>query len=206
MGRPVSRHEELSLIHYYPAHAGARAVFLVEARTRKEVRQIRELFDMVGHLAEVVPISHGSVMCYAVQTQDDTSLFGKVEWLLKTQFTFSIVERSYSDVTHRLVASLCEDTQTQMVELPDCGICGAVEPFPTRATVELKMVEEPLHLSYCARCAAKYAEEDPVRQIRGLIARDRRRLPVSAETPVQLMPDIVEQNPGWEVESLAIAG
>src|SRR5687767_49195 len=73
-------------IYFYPGHPGARAMFLAEARTKKEVRQVRELFDVVGQLAEVVPISSGRVMSYAVQVQGDTSLFGKVECLMKAQF------------------------------------------------------------------------------------------------------------------------
>src|SRR5262245_21379698 len=97
MGRPFSRQSEVTRVHFSLAHPGNRAVFLAEARTKKEVRQFRELFDMVGQLAQVVPISHGVVMSYAVQVDDDASLFGKIEWLLKTQFTFSLVERNFSD-------------------------------------------------------------------------------------------------------------
>jgi hypothetical protein len=205
MGRPFTRQSELSRIHYTPAQPGSRAVFLVEARSRKEMRQIRELFDTVGQLAHVVPISHGTVMSYAVQVYGDTSLFGKIEWVLKTQFTFSLVERNFSDVTFRLVHSLCEDAHTQMVELPECGICAAVEPFPTRATAHLNDGDQ-VHLSYCARCCAEYAEEDEQRQIRALVARDRRRIRVSGEVPVMLLPEIVEERPQWEADVLAIAG
>ena len=57
MGRPFSRQSEVAGVHFSLAHPGNRAVFLAEARTKKEVRQLRELFDMVGQLAEVVPIS-----------------------------------------------------------------------------------------------------------------------------------------------------
>jgi hypothetical protein len=206
MGRAFPRQSELTSIRYYPAHPGSRAVFLVEARTKKEVRQVRELFDMVGQLAEVVPISHGAVMSYAVQVQGDPSLFGKIEWLLKTQFTFSIVERNFSDVTFRLVHSLCEDSDTQMEELPACGICAAIDPFPTRATLDLKDEEDPLHLAYCARCAALHAEESEEDSIRTLLRKDRRRLRVAADVPVTRMPEIVEERPEWETGALAIAG
>lgn len=206
MGRPFSRQGALSLIHFFPAPPGNRAVFLVEARTRKEMRQIRKLFDMVGQLAQVIPISHGAVMSYAVQTHGDTSLFGKIEWLLKTQFIFSIVERNFSDVTFRLIQSLCEDSNTQIAELPECGICGSLDPLPVRATVELAGAEEPMHLAYCARCAARYADEDPERFVRDLIRRDQRRFRVPTEVPVMLIPEIVEDRPEWETGKLAIAG
>ena len=208
MDKPFSRQNKISRVFYYPAHPGSRAVFMAEARNKKEMRQIRELFDMVGQLAQVVPISHGTVMSYAVQVHDDATLFGKIEWLLKTQFTFSLVERNFSDITFHLVRSLCDDANTQLVELPECGICRGQEPFPTRATVEWKGAEErePLHLAYCARCAAKCAQEEPAAEVRALAARDARKLRIPADVPVHLMPEIVEEKPEWEPEVLAIAG
>ena len=210
MARAISRRAEPTRIHFFPSLPGSRAVFLVEAATRKDMKRVRELFDMVGQLAEVTPISHGAVMSYAVQVHGDTSLFTKVEWLLKTQFTFSLLERSFSEVTFRLVRSLCEDSNTRVEELPECGICSAVDPFPTRATVELADSEEPLHLAYCARCSAQYAEEEPKRFARALVKRDRHRLAVTAGTPVVLMPQIAEERPaevaGWAAEAIAAVG
>ena len=206
MGRPFSRHADISRIYYFPSYPGSRAVFLAEARTRKETRQIRELFDTVGQLAQVVPISTGTVMSYAVQVHGDTSLFGKIEWLLKTQFTFSLVERNFSDVTLHLVRSLCDDANAQMVELPSCGICNTADPFPTRVTVEWKSEAEPLHLAYCSRCSARYAEEDPQRFIQELVRRDAARLRLRPDVPVVEMPEIVEERPERETAAFAIAG
>lgn len=205
MARLLPRRTDATRIHYFPASPGSRAVFLAEARSKKEMRQIRDLFDMVGRLAQVVPISHGTVMAYGVQVHGDASIFGKIEWLLKTQFFFSVVERNFSDVTYDLVRSLCEDSQSQLVELPSCGICASVDPFPTRATVELKEAEEPLHLAYCAKCASKYAEEAEDEFIRGLVSRDRTRVRVTRDVEVVVMPEIVEERPEWESEDLAIA-
>lgn len=206
MGRPFSRQSEVTRVHFSLAHPGNRAVFLAEARTKKEVRQLRELFDMVGQLAQVVPISHGVVMSYAVQVDDDASLFGKIEWLLKTQFTFSLVERNFSDVTFHLVRNLCEDSDTQMIELPECGICEASDPFPTRVSVEFEEQEELLHLAYCTRCTARYESEDAEHTIRALLTQDRARIQVPVQIPVLQMPEIVEQKPQWAARKLAMAG
>jgi hypothetical protein len=170
------------------------------------MRQIRELFDMVGQLAEVIPISQGVVMSYAVQVHGDTSLFGKIEWLLKTQFTFSLVERNFSEVTFHLVRSLCEDSDSQLAELPECGICGDIDPFPTRATLEVKGQDEPLHRAYCTRCSARHAEEDAGRSVLELVGRDRLRLRVAPQVPVVVMPDIVEDTHPSEQDAIAIAG
>ncbi len=205
MSKQISRQRELTSVSLFPTHPGSRAVFLAEARTKKEVRQIRELFDMVGQLAQVVPISHGAVMSYAVQLQGDTTLFGKIEWLLKTQFSFSLVERNFSDVTFQLIRSLCEESDTQIVELPDCGICGQVDPFPTRATLEMASSRQPMHVSYCPRCSARHAEEDPAAFIQGLLTRDRRGFKVGRAVPVRVVPEIVEERPLWEAAPLAIA-
>lgn len=206
MGKPIPRQAELTRVHYYAAPHGFCAVFLAEARNRKEMRQIRELFDMVGQLTEVVPISHGTVMAYAVKADSDATLFGKIEWLLKTQFSFSLVERNFTATTLHLVRSLCEESGTQIVELPECGICGANDPFPARATVELDLSEEPLHLTYCCRCAAGAPQEDVASFVRDLVARDRRKFQVPGEAVVYVMPEIVDERPQWESAPLAIAG
>jgi hypothetical protein len=205
MPRSSTRTAELSRIHFQPAHPGSRAVFIVEARSRKEMRQVRELFDMVGQLAEVVPVSHGTVMSYAVQVHGDASLFGKVEWLLKTQFTFSVVERSFSEVTFRLIRSLCEESETRMDELPECGICATPDPFPTRAILEFNGSSEPVHRAYCASCSAAHAEVEPGAFIQSLLQRDRQRFHVPAGVTVTMLPEMVEERPEWDAGALAIA-
>ncbi|MFN3653655.1 MAG: hypothetical protein ACK47B_29095 [Armatimonadota bacterium] len=191
---------------YFPAQEGSRAIFLAEARDKREMKQIRELFDMVGHLAQVVPISHGPLMSYAVQCYDDGALFGKVEWLLKTQFSFSLVERNLSDVTVHLIRSLCSDSGSEMIELPQCGICSAADPFATRATVELGETGEPLHLSYCARCTATHADTDEQKSVRALLRHDRRGLKVGRTVPVVPVPEIVEERPEWDADALVAVG
>jgi hypothetical protein len=206
MDQSISRQRKVSRVFFYPAQTGSRAVFLAEARSRKEIRQVRELFDMVGQLAQVVPVSHGTVMSYAVQLQGDASLFTKVEWLLKTQFTFSLVERNFTDITFHLVRSLCEDSNTQMADLPECGICQSTDPFATRATLEWTDGSEASHLAYCARCTAALADQDPQQLVRNLLKRDRRKVKVAMDTPVVLMPEMVEEKSNQAAARLAIAG
>lgn len=193
MSKGNSRQPEVAEICFLPAYPGSRAVFMAEVGTRKELRQIQELFDMVGQLAEVVPVSHGTVMSYAVQVHGDTSLFAKVEWLLKTQFTFSLVERNFSQVTLQLVESLCAESDTELLDLPHCGICDVVDPFPSRAKVKVTGAEEHDHLAYCARCSARHANEVPEQMVRDLVRHDRQRFRVTAKTAITLMPEMVEE-------------
>jgi hypothetical protein len=195
MSNTVSRQPDVAEIAYYPAFPGSRAIFMAEVANRKEMRRIQELFDQVGAIAEVVPVSHGTVMSYAVHVHGEPSLFGKIEWLLKTEFGFSVAERNFSAVTLQLIASLCEESETEMLDLPQCGICDAIEPFPSRATVELTDTEELEQTCYCGRCTATHAHERPERMVKNLIRHDQRRFRVTAATKVTLLPEIVEDLP-----------
>ncbi|MBM3456946.1 MAG: hypothetical protein FJX77_00205 [Armatimonadetes bacterium] len=185
MSQLVSRSPEITGILYSPAQVGRRAVFLAEARNKKEVRQIRELFEVVGQIADVAPLSQGVVMTYAVQSDGEPALFGKIEWLLKTQFSFSLVERNCSDVTFQLVRSLCKDVDAEVADLPECGICGVADPFPTRITLQHEDAPS-VDRSYCARCAARLAEDDPGAAARALLRQDRRRVRVPTSIPVEM--------------------
>lgn len=179
---------------------------MVETRNAKEVRLVRELFDMVGQLAQVVVISSGQVMSFAVQIHGDASLFTKIEWLLKSQFSFSMVERNFSEVTFHLVRSLCADADAKMAELPECGICGSADPFPTRATVEWDGDRPLEHLAYCTRCSARNAEVDPAKFIRGLVRRDQRHLNVADDVQVVQMPGMVDERSVDRSNSIAAVG
>src|SRR5688500_9586399 len=135
MRSQIERETGTSEIRLFLSPQGPRALFLVEASSRKEVRQVREGFDMVGHLATVVPVSHGPITTFAVAADADVSLFNEVEWLLKTQFAFSLVERNVADATLRHCRSLCDDAGAEMVELPECTDCAEPDLFPMRAIV-----------------------------------------------------------------------
>src|SRR5262249_4917238 len=120
MGKFFWHRKEVARIVVVPPVVGSRAVFMVEAEDRRERRQVP---DTVAELAEVVQLSDGPIISFAVQVRGDASLFSKIEWLLKSQFSFSIVERSFSEVTYRLIESLCEDSDSRLLKLPHCGIC-----------------------------------------------------------------------------------
>ena len=189
-------------IRLFPAPQGPRALFLVEASGRKEARQVREVFDMVGHLATVVPVSHGPITTFAVTTESDVSLFNKVEWLLKTQFAFSLVERNVTDAALRLCRSLCDEADAEMVELPECCECRASDPFPMRAIVANGVEESPM-LTFCTRCAAPKSGQAVDEHVRTLV-RKHTRIKVSAQARVTQMPEIEAVEP--TVERFAAVG
>jgi len=198
MSATYGRRRELSAIRYYPVPPGARAVFIIEARSAKESRQAQELFDYVGQLAHVVSISEGAVMSYAVHVPGDPgepSLFGRIERLLTTTFAFAIVERNFSDVTLRLIHDLCDDSRTHAEELPLCGICGRPDPFPCRASVDLVGEAEPAHLVYCFRCAEESGSLEPGALLRRLIGLDPRGFDIPSDIPSLPVPDLVQHKP-----------
>src|SRR5438093_8312152 len=132
MGKLFLRRKEVTRIVLKPTSPGNRAVFLVEAQEPREQKKVRQMFDTLADLAEVAQLADGAIMAYAVQVRGDVTLFAKIEEILKEEFAFSVVDRSFTDVTYHLVASLCEDSGARLFKQPRCGICDAVDPFPTR--------------------------------------------------------------------------
>src|SRR5687767_3257715 len=114
MGKILLRRKAVSKILLKPTPPGSRAVFLVEAQERRDRQKVRELFQAVAEMAAVVQLSDGEVMSYAVQVRDDPILFTRVEEVLKEEFVFSIVERSFTEVTYHLIRSLCEESQSRL--------------------------------------------------------------------------------------------
>src|SRR5207245_11336631 len=138
MGKLFLRRKEVSRIILKPTSPGNRAVFLVEAQDPRDQKKVRQIFETLAELTEVAPLADGAIMAYAVQLRGDVTLFAKIEEVLKEEFAFSVVDRSFSDITYHLVESLCEDSGGRLFKQPRCGICNQVDPFPTR----VRMLDE----------------------------------------------------------------
>src|SRR5688500_1467517 len=99
MGKLKWRREDVGSVELTAAAPGSRAVFLVEARSRLEMRKVCELFETLAELAEVAPLCEGVMMAYVVQLRAGSegcptgALFAKIEAVLKEEFAFSLVER-----------------------------------------------------------------------------------------------------------------
>jgi hypothetical protein len=174
MGKILLRRKAVSRIILKPTSPGQRAVFLVEAQGRTDRQKVRELFQTVGEMAEVVQLSDGEVMSYAVQVRGNLTLFAKIEEVLKEEFAFSIVERSFSDVTYHLIESLCEDSKSRLTRVPHCGICGQADPFPTRVTMQDEQERAVIEAHYCTRCAAQQSDPSSQKFLVDLLSADRR--------------------------------
>jgi hypothetical protein len=180
MGKIMLRRKEIASIVLRSAAPGSRAVFLVETRSPEDQRRLRELFEALAELGEVVPLAEGPMMAYVVQLRGDGegchagSLFSKIEVTLKDEFPFSLVEQSFNDVVYHLVESLCADSGGRMQTVPRCGICNQLDPFPTRITLRDRTGEGIIEACYCLRCAAQRADPSEKELVAGLLAADRR--------------------------------
>jgi hypothetical protein len=180
MGNRKLRRKEVTSIVLRSAVPGSRAVFLVETRSAEDRRKLRELFEALAELGEVVALAEGPLMAYAVQLRTDndachtSSFFSKIEATLKEEFPFSLVEQSFNDVVYHLVESLCADSGGQMQTVPRCGICNGFEPFPTRITLRDNRGLGILEACYCMRCVAQRADPSDKEFVAGLLADDRR--------------------------------
>jgi hypothetical protein len=203
MAKLVLRRKEVSRIILKSTSPGTRAVFLVEAQDRREQQKIRQLFETLVGLADVVQLSDGAIMAYAVQIRGDGTLFAKIEEVLKEEFAFSIVDRSLSDVTYHLVASLCEDSGARLFKQPRCGICNHVDPFPTRIEMLDAQGGGVLEATYCARCAAQQSDVNSQKFLVDLLAADRRNFLGIREANLVRTPSPVTRTGPQEHEDYA---
>jgi len=202
MAKFTLRRKAVSKILLKPTTPGDRAVFIVEARERSDRRKVVELFETVAELAEVAPISSGEIMAYAVQVRGDNSLFGKIESVLKEEFCFSIVERSFTDVTYHLIQSLCEESESRLCPVPQCDICAHADPFPTRVTMQDEKDRDLLEAHYCSRCAAEQAHPSREQFLVDLLTADRRDFGAIRDARLVPSPVAADQS---EVTAYAIA-
>jgi hypothetical protein len=174
MGKILVRRKAVSKILLRPTVPGHRAVFLVEAQEPRDRQKVRELFAAIGEMADVVQLSDGEMMAYAVQVREEATLFAKIESVLKEEFAFSIVERSFTEITYHLVQSLCEESNSRLRPVPRCGICGEADPFPTRVQMLDDQDRGVIEAHYCSRCAAQQADPSDQKFLTDLLAADRR--------------------------------
>jgi hypothetical protein len=174
MSKILVRRKAVSKILLRPTIPGHRAVFLVETQAPGDRQKVRELFQAIGEIADVLQLSDGEIMAYAVQVRDEATLFAKIETVLKEEFAFSIVERSFTEITYHLVQSLCRESESRLRPVPRCGICGEVDPFPTRVQMLDDQDRGVIETHYCARCAAQQADPSDQKFLTELLAADRR--------------------------------
>lgn len=159
-----------------PRPTGVRAVYLVETRSPEEAQEIKALFADLEDRIQVRQLCTGKLVSYAVQTHDsDTCLLDEVEALLKSTYSFVVTQRSFDEITYRIVRELCADTGSKLLTIPRCHICGRIDPFPS-IVVSLSDAQGRVRVSrnYCASCAAGTTATSHKEFVRSLLASDKR--------------------------------
>jgi len=184
---------DAACLEFRPGGSGRRAFFMAEARTPKEARALDDIFHTLGQLADVVRLASGPVMSYAVQLNPEVAnldLFGKIERMLVARFSFTVVEREVTDVTLHLARTLCEEAEGEVADLPECDICDAADPFPTRGTIVwADGFSAPEHFAFCRRCTERHGHLEPAEQARTLLEQAGRGYRLAADVPVVVIDD-----------------
>ncbi len=154
---------------------GLRAVYLVEADSDEDKRALLQVFKQFEPVLENIQLSSGKLVSYAVQLQsEDQSILEELEGLLKRDFGFVILHRSFDPLIYEIVSELCKDSGSRLIAVPKCDICRRPEPFPD--TVVNFADEENNRIAtraYCGSCAAQSVGRNSKEFVTSLLEADR---------------------------------
>lgn len=167
--------ETISEIRVDPQPRGLRAVYMVETRSNDEVRDIQNLFAELELQMQVKQLSKGKLLSYAVQADgSDAALLDEIEDILKANYGFVVMHHSFDDLIYRIVKELSKDTESKVLPLSRCNICGKIEPFPN-TVISLTDEQGSVRLSraYCGKCTAEAAAPSNKEFVRLLLSADK---------------------------------
>ncbi len=147
----------VSQISVEPQQRGLKAVYLVEAESDQHARELAHLFDQFQPMLESVQLCSGKLVAYAVKLHsEDQSMLDELEQMLRANFGFVILHRSFDQLIYDIVRELCKDSGSKLSSLQRCDICRRPEPFPE---VIVKFADSDGDAistrGYCATCAAE---------------------------------------------------
>ncbi|MEN6370814.1 MAG: hypothetical protein ABFD64_02275 [Armatimonadota bacterium] len=164
----------VSQISVDPGPGGLVAVYLVETSDEEQTRSLRKLFEELKPHINVAQLSRGRLMSYAVQAAD-ASLLDELENVLKSNYAFVVMQRSFDPVIYCVVKELCADTGSRLLTIPHCNICGRPNPFPdTVITLTDEIGERVMSRSYCGTCTASLVARTNKDFVLSLLSADRR--------------------------------
>jgi len=154
---------------------GLRAVYLVEAGSDRDERELARLFEQFQPLLESVELCSGKLVAYAVKLHgDDQSILDEIEEMLRANYAFVILHRSFDQLIYDIVRELCKDSGSRLTPVPRCDICRRAEPFPD-VTVSFadSRGERISARGYCATCAAESGGQSNKEFVISLLQADR---------------------------------
>ena len=149
--------ENVSEIMVDPKPGGFRAVFLVETRNAGEARDVVKLFEDISDYLQVRQLSKGNLISFAVQAQDaDQRVLDEIRAMLTAKYGFVALHSSFDGLIYRIITELCKDTNSKLLPIPRCDICGKVDPFPeTIVSFADSDGSTVLSRDYCSTCTAE---------------------------------------------------
>jgi hypothetical protein len=159
-----------------PQPTGTIAVYMVETNGDEDAKTLRKLFDELRPHLCVTQLSRGRLVSYAVQTIDaDSAVLDELEDVLRSNFVFVVMQRSFDSIIYRVVRELCAETGSKVLHIPHCNICGKPEPFPdTVITLADDNGDTMMSRCYCGTCTASLVARTNKDYVRSLLSADRR--------------------------------
>jgi len=154
---------------------GLKGVYLVEADSDKEARELTRLFDQFQPMLDSVQLCSGKLVAYAVKLYgEDQSILDELEQMLRANFGFVILHRSFDQLIYDIVRQLCKDSGSKLIPVQRCDICRRAEPFPD-VTVNFtghygERIDER---GYCATCTAESGGRNNKEFVISLLEADR---------------------------------
>ncbi len=168
--------EKVSEIVIDPKPGGSRAVFLVETRNSEETREVMNFFSDISDYLQVLPMSKGSLLSFAVQVQEgDQKMLDEIRAKLASRYGFVALHRSFDALIYNILTELCNDTGSKLLPVPKCDICGKVDPFPE--TIVNLAGEDGTPVAsrkYCSTCTAQHSATNNKDFVISLLSADRK--------------------------------
>jgi len=159
-----------------PHPEGAVAVYLIESANGRDAMLIQGLLDELSDYVDKVQLSRGRLVSYAVQaTNGDTAVLDEIERVLKENYPFVVIQRTFDSVIYKIVKELCAETGSRLMSLQHCDICGKPEPFPdTVITLNDESGNKLASRCYCRTCTASTMARTNKDYVISLLSADRR--------------------------------
>jgi len=152
-------------------------VYLVEAESDQDARELSRLFDQFQPILQSVQLCRGKLVAYAVKLEsEDQSILDEIEQMLRANYGFVILHRSFDQLIYDIVCELCKDSGSKLIPVQRCDICRRPDPFPD-VTVSFAddNGERISSRGYCATCTAESGGRNNKEFVISLLQADRGR-------------------------------
>jgi len=176
---PSRRQEPISSVTIEKESEGDSFIFVAETRNSVEVAELQDLFADLKRVCRVRLVARGPVTAYALKPFGDTpehlSAFAEtIDILQAIAPRYTAVYIQALDVTsYRVVEDLALDTNSELVPLKHCDLCGRPEPFPTTLSAQ-NGDQHWAAGAYCSRCVAALDHQTDRDLVEALIHADTR--------------------------------